>query len=525
MRGGARLPRRPAALSAALLALATVGALLLSACIPLLPLPPRQVATPDADFSDYTEQVPRWTECGEEILCADIFAPLDWSEPEGERITLRLVKHPAESGSPLGTLFVNPGGPGASGASYIADYVDGAVAAPVRAQYDVIGWDPRGVGGSSAVVCLDDAGLDDFLYGTGDPEADGAFLEFGSDAWIERGIEDSVAFGEACLENTGELLGHVDTVSTVRDLDMLRAIVGDERLNYLGYSYGTQIGALYAELFPEQVGRLVLDGAVDPAATLQEVTQVQAVGIEGAMRAYVTDCLARSGCPLSELGAGDVDRGMEIIDGLLRRVEAEPIRAADGRMLYDSTLFTAIVTTLYSQSLWPELDTLIDEVARGGAEQAFRLADYYNDRVDGVYQSNLMEAFAAINCLDYPRVSELDFDELRRDAEVLMAVAPIAGRFQSFGDVGCANWPVPAADVARAVTGAGAAPILVIGTTGDPATPYRWAKALAGQLESGVLVTFEGEGHTAYGQSECIDAIVDDYFLSGAVPQGDAVCS
>lgn len=511
---------------AAAFALAATGALLLSACFPLSVTPHYAPQQPDTEFTDFAAQQPKWSECGDGIECADVFAPLDWSNPEGERITLRLAKHPAENGDPIGTLFVNPGGPGAAGADYIASYVDGAVGAPVREQYDVVGWDPRGVGQSSAVYCLDDAGLDEFLYGTGDPEADGALLEFGSDEWIEMGIEQSIAFGDACLENTGEMLGYVDTVSTVRDLEMLRGIVGDPRLNYLGYSYGTQIGALYADLFPEHAGRLVLDGAVDPSSTINEVTEVQAVGIEGALRNYVADCLTYSDCPLSAAGADTVDEGMDRISALLEQVEEHPIRASDGRMLYDSTLFTAIVATLYSPTLWPELDTMLIEVAEGKAEQAFLLADHYNDRRGGVYQSNMMEAFAAINCLDYPRVDELDFDAMRADADALIQVAPIAGRYMSFGDIGCANWPVPAADVARTVTGAGAAPILIVGTTGDPATPFRWAEALSQQLESGVLVTYEGEGHTAYGKSVCVDAIVDDYFLTGAIPApSDTVCS
>lgn len=535
-------PRRVSKLGIAIVS----AALGLSACTPLfgaLEGGPRPLPAPPSEFADFAEQTPAWASCGSGLACANVYAPLDWGDPqpeaEGERIVLHLVKHEALSGRPLGTVFVNPGGPGSSGASIVLEYAAGIVGQPVLENFDVIGWDPRGVGQSSAVTCADDAGLDAYLYGVGDPEADGANLEFGSDEWINAMLEDGVAFGEACAADTGALLGHVDTLSTVHDLEMLRSIVGDPKLNYLGYSYGTQIGALYADTYPASVGRLVLDGAVDPASTAAEVTRAQAVGIEGAMRAYVAHCLAREGCPVgggaeasgaaaASADVAGVDRGMADIAALLAAVEAQPIRAADGRMLYDSTLFTAMVATLYSTQLWPELDRIIVEVAEGRAEQAFRLADHYNDRVGGVYQSNLMEAFSAINCLDYPRTEadELDFDAMRAAAAELSVLAPVAGRYMSFGEAGCVGWPVPAVDgVARTVSGAGADPILVIGTTGDPATPFHWAESLAAQLESGVLVTYRGEGHTAYGESACIDAIVDDYFVAGAVPgAGDAVC-
>lgn len=499
-------------------AVLTAAALVITACAPVIGSlfrSPAGVPEPDADFASFAEQEPRWGDCGGSSVCADVYAPLDWTDPEGERITLRLVKHPATGGDPIGTLFVNIGGPGASTADAVLGNVDGLVNAQVRERYDVVGWDPRGVGSSSAVRCFDDAGLDEFLYGTGDPEADGANLEFGSDAWIETVLESNAEFGAACADGTGALLGHVDTGSTVEDLEMLRAIVGDERLAYLGYSYGTRIGALYADAHPERVGRLVLDGAMDPAADITEIARRQVIGIEAALRAYVADCLGRAGCPLTD----DADAGMARIAELLADVEADPIRADDGRMLYGSTLFTALVAPLYASQRWPELDVLLEEVADGRAEQAFRLADRYNGRVDGVYRSNLIEAFTAINCLDYPRQPAQDFDALRAEAEATMSLAPVTGRYQSFSGLGCAEWPAPAVDVTGPVTAPGADPILVVGTTGDPATPYAWAESLAEQLESGVLLTYVGEGHTAYGESACIDAIVDDYLLSGAVPE------
>lgn len=520
-RGGAAR-RRTAIATAGVLA----AALLLSGCAPLFAiidqarqqLESRGGERPaEVDGSDFESQRPEWRSCSGGMECAEVFAPLDWSDPEGERITLALVKQPALGGNPIGTLFVNPGGPGASGASFIAESIDYAVGEPLQQAYDVIGWDPRGVGDSSAVACLDARGMDEYLFGLGETEG----LEEGSDEWIAAASEESAGFGEACLDATGPLLGHVDTDSTVRDLDMLRAIVGDDKLNYLGYSYGTYIGARYADAFPERVGRLVLDGAIDPSADEAEVVRQQTVGFEAALRAYVTDCLNDSGCPVT----GSVDQAMAQWGALLDQVDERPIEASDGRVLTSGTLLTSIITPLYSQDNWTYLDQLFETVSDGDADLAFMLADFYYGRSNGVYEDNSTEAFMAINCLDYPAAVPLDADRMRADADELAELAPTIGRFQGFGDVFCASWPVRGALTRDPVTAAGADPILVVGTTGDPATPYRWAVALAEQLRSGVLVTFEGEGHTAYGQSDCVTAVVDDYFLRGTVPTADPLCT
>ncbi|WP_341783432.1 alpha/beta hydrolase [Leucobacter ruminantium] len=474
---------------------------------PILP------SEPDGTREGFQQQEPTWQSCGDALECADVYAPLDWDDPSGELITLNLVKHPAE-GDSVGSLFVNPGGPGASGVEYVASGWRG-IDEQVRRSYDVIGWDPRGVGGSSAVSCLDAPELDDYLFGLGDAEG----LEVGSDAWIDAAFSESERFGSACAERTGPLLGHVGTGSTVQDLDMLRGIVGDPKLNYLGFSYGTYIGARYADAYPDRVGRLVLDGAMDPQTTQFEVVREQTRGFELALRAYVEDCLKRDDCPLS----GSVDGAMEQIGEMLDGVDAQPLRGSDGRMLGAGTMLTAIITPLYSQGSWSYLDTLFETVAEGDADLALSLADSYYGRQDGVYLDNSTEAFTAINCLDYP--VELDNARMREQAAELQRVAPTIGRFQGYGDIGCAAWPYKAAAERVGVTGAGADPILVVGTTGDPATPYRWAVSLADQLESGVLVTYRGEGHTAYGESACINKTVDRYLLHGTVPEQDPQCS
>lgn len=461
-----------------------------------------EIPSPNA----FGAQSPKWTDCGDGFECADVYAPMSWDDTAGDTITLRLVKYPAQGGDPIGTLFVNPGGPGASGASFIRNSVEYAVGDALRQNFDVIGWDPRGVGASTPVRCLDASEMDEYLFGSGD---DSEKLERGSAEWIEAAIESSREFGEACADTSGPMLAHVDTMSTVHDLDMLREIVGDAQLNYLGYSYGTYIGARYADEFPENVGRMVLDGALDPATTQADVVRSQTRGFEQALRAYVASCLNTSDCPLS----GSVDEAMAQIGDLLDAVKDEPLTGSDGRTFNVSTFITAIVTPLYSQQSWGYLSQLFSSVAEGNADIGLALADSYYGRENGQYSDNSTEAFQAINCLDYP--NDIDLDRMRDEAEELERIAPTIGRFQGYGDVGCAGWPYPGVSERGGVTGAGAEPILVVGTTGDPATPYDWAVSLSEQLESGMLLTFEGEGHTAYGKNSCIDELVENYLISG----------
>ncbi len=505
-----------------LLAAGLAGALVLSSCSLLFglldrgPAQPEIPALPEVVGADFASQIPNWVSCYNGMQCTMVVAPLDWSQPSGERIKLAMVKQPALSGNPIGSLFVNPGGPGSSGVQYVSASVDSAVGKPLQEQFDVIGWDPRGVGSSSPVVCLDDAGMDEVLFGAS--ATDG--LELGSQEWVDAALQENAEFGEACLEATGPLLGHVDTGSTVKDLDMLRTIVGDSKLNYLGYSYGTYIGARYADAYPENVGRLVLDGAIDPTSSEVEVVREQTRGFELALRAYMTDCLSRSECPVS----GPVDKAMQQWRAMLDAVEAKPLTGSDGRLLSSGSLLTAIITPLYSQQSWPYLDQLYETVTSGNADTALSLADFYYDRVDGRYTTNLITAFGAINCLDYPRPLPLDLERMRAEAAELEAIAPTIGAFQGYGDVGCAAWPVPGVESRTAVSAAGADPILVIGTTGDPATPHRWAESLAEQLQSGLLLTYKGEGHTAYGESPCVNEVVERYFITGVAPDDGVTC-
>ncbi|WBU36861.1 alpha/beta hydrolase [Homoserinibacter sp. YIM 151385] len=515
-----RGPRRARARILVALAVAAAVPLVLSGCLAWFQAPRMEPAsTPTgeevaADLEPYYHQVLEWEGCGDGMQCATATAPLDWASIDGEDIELALVRQPAQSGEARGSILVNPGGPGGSGVDFVLENVDYATSERLQSAYDIVGFDPRGVGRSSAVSCADDdAALDHYLYDVPDAPR-------GGDAWIAASEQSNREFGEACLEHTGPLLEHVDTESAARDLDMLRAALGDETLGYLGYSYGTFLGATYAELFPEKTGRLVLDGALDPAASEDEVSLRQAIGFESAYRAYLEDCLEREGCPFR----GTVEAAQEETRGILDRLDRSPLRSVDGRELGSGTMFTAIILPLYNPTSWPALDSLLESVRTGDATVAFNLADQYYERdASGRYASNATEALIAINCLDY--TSDDDPATMREKAAALVDAAPVFGPQLTYGGTGCAQWPFQSTRERGPIAAAGSADILVVGTTNDPATPYVWSERLAGQLENGHLVTYEGEGHTAYNKSNaCVNDAVDDYLIDGTVPAADPRC-
>ncbi|MDR5700269.1 alpha/beta hydrolase [Agromyces aerolatus] len=497
------------------LAVLAASALLLSACVP--GSPPSRTSTPTGEsvspeLEPFYSQVLEWEDCGDGMQCTTATAPLDWDDPAAGEAELALVRHSA-TGDRIGSLLVNPGGPGGSGYDFVASSLDFAVGKPLQERFDVVGFDPRGVGRSSAVSCVDPAQMDEYLYGI--PEA-----PRGSDAWIEEIRAGNAEFGAACEARTGELLANVDTVSAARDLDLLRAVLGDEKLNYLGYSYGTFLGATFAESYPEHVGRLVLDGALDPTSSESDVTRAQAVGFEHALRAYLEDCLTGEECPFT----GSADEAMAEISELLASVDQSPLRGTDGRQVDADALITAIIFPLYSPDRWPYLTQLFTSVQFGDADLALQLADAYNGRnPDGTYLDNSTEAFAAINCLDYEYQS--DVSVMREKAAEVAAAAPVIGPYFGYGDLGCIDWPAQSTADRAPIHAEGADPILVIGTTGDPATPYEWSVALADQLDSGVLVTYEGEGHTAYNKSnQCVSDAVERYLIDGTVPDNGLTC-
>ena len=502
---------------------ALVGiSLVLSGCSSLF-LPSKVTSTPTnesvpADLAPYYHQVLTWKSCNDGMQCTTAKAPLDWSKPSGASISLALIRHRATNGHPLGSLLVNPGGPGASGVDFIKDSLDFAVDKTLEANYDVVGFDPRGVNKSSAIKCFTDpATFDTYIYGL--PKG-----TIGSDQWISEVEQQNKVFGESCAKDTGALLGHVDTDSAARDLDLLRAALGDKKLDYLGYSYGTLLGQTYANLFPKNTGRLVLDGVVDPTVSPFELSADQAKGFELDLRAFLAECPKIKNCPFT----GTIDQSMTSIRGLLDKLDRSPIRNSDGRLLGSQTMFTAIIYPLYNTSSWPYLVDLFNDVDNGSAKIAFSFADGYNDRnANGTYASNETEAFIAINCLDYP--SDPSVSTMRAQEAELDKMAPVFGHEMAWGGTSCFDWPYKPTRTAGALAAKGSAPILVVGTTGDPATPYAMAQHVATLLQNGHLITYHGNGHTAYNKDttpadKCVNAAVDDFFVHGTVPKSDPQC-
>ena len=408
-------------------------------------------------------------------------------------------------------MLINPGGPGASG----VDLVDQAVTTfgkDVLAKYDVVGFDPRGVDRSNPVTCVGDKAKDKLLSED---------FDYATTAGLAAAEAAYAAFGKACAANTGPLLAHVDTVSAAKDMDILRAALGDKKLAYLGYSYGTALGATYAGLFPQKVGRMVLDGALDPALSSDELGLGQAAGFEGALRAYVKDCQAGAKCPLT----GTVDDGLRQIHDLVDRARRSPLPTQTSRHLTATLAFYGIAVTLYDNASWRYLtQALTAAIQQNDGTVLLRLADIYNDRnADGTFSKNSTEAFTAINCLD--GASSSDPAVMRAQAAEAVKVAPTLGEAFAYGGVVCAHWPYPPTGKVGPIKADGAAPILVIGTTNDPATPYKWAQNLASELSSGVLLTYQGEGHTAYGRSnDCILSTVGAYLVAGTVPARGKRC-
>jgi pimeloyl-ACP methyl ester carboxylesterase len=479
----------------------------------------RPSPTPDTSGVDpallpYYSQTLGWESCPDAsgFDCTTVTAPLDWSNPATGDIRLSLIRHAADDGNPIGSLLTNPGGPGASGVEIVRDSLSFMVDQKLQDAYDVVGFDPRGVGESTAVRCFDASDMDSYLF-------DLPQNPRGSAAWTAETNAQNTAFANACEANSDGILPYITTENAARDMDLLRAVLGDTSLNYLGYSYGTFLGATYANLYPDRVGRMVLDGALDPSMSVADVSTQQGIGFESALRAYMASCLAGKDCPFR----GSVDDAMADLGTLLASVDKTPLKNSDGRMLGADTLVTAIVTALYSQASWPALTDALGDVLAGDPSYAFYLADqYYARDSSGNYTDNSTEAFSAYNCMDYPRMTQAEEDA---SAAQLKAQAPTIAPYW-IGPDPCEVWPYQPTGVRAPISAQGAPPIVVIGTTNDPATPYAWAQSLAAQLSSGVLITRVGEGHTGYNKGNaCVDAAVDAYLVQDVVPQDGLTCN
>lgn len=474
---------------------------------------PEASPVPPALASFYAQSL-EWSGCGSDQQCAWLTVPRDYDDPTGATIRLRVSRVTA-SGTPeqrIGSLVVNPGGPGASGLDF-AGYVAGMVSPPVAAAYDVVGFDTRGVGRSAPITCMTGRQTTRYLRADASP-----------DTRIEERQLMSLGrrLAQGCLEYSPAIARHVGSDDTVRDMDVLRAALRDDRLNFLGFSYGTYLGTLYAEEFPENVGRLVLDGAIDPSLDLMEVSRGQSGGFQTAMRRFAADCAPRPGCPWR----GSASTVLTGINRLLARLDRQPMPTHRGANLVQAEALTALFYSMYSPLMWPTLRVALRQAKAGDGLGLQAMADYASDRVGpNTYATNMASAFPAISCWDAPPPPGIDG---LRDAATDWAVGarvPDMARAMAWGNASCSQWFGHSGRVPAPASSATTAPIVVIGTTFDPATPYAWAQALAAQLSTSTLLTFRGDGHTAFGgNSDCIDAAVNAYLLSGAPPAAGTVC-
>jgi len=448
-----------------------------------------------------------WQDCGDGFDCATLSVPLDYAAPGAGTLDLALIRLPAnDPGQRIGSLLANPGGPGASGIDFVRAWA-GSLDSNVRDRFDIVGFDPRGIGASSPIVCHDNLQA----YIAADPTPD-------SQAEWDNLAEQTRQFSARCAQRYTSVLPHLGTKDVARDLDRIRAAVGDQKLTYVGYSYGTVIGQVYADMFPANVRAVVLDGAVDLALSSDERTLTQAMGFERALGNFLADC-RQSGCPLTRRGDPAA-----AVDELLAKAEASPIpaRGAD-RPAGPGEALLGLASALYSRSSWPELARAVVAGLDGDGTALVRLTDNYLDRGgDGSYP-NEQEANLAVNCLDQdPSRLPASYDDY------VAARAGLAARAAHFGPafangLTCASWAAKP-DPLAAPKAAGAPPILVVDTTGDPATPYEWGVAVSKQLSTATLLTFNGEGHTAFGRDRCVNRVVNDYLLDLKVPPAGTSC-
>ncbi|ASK65304.1 alpha/beta hydrolase [Brachybacterium avium] len=467
----------------------------------------------DPAYAEYYAQEIDWGACdgvdGEDLECGTVTVPLVWNDPEAGDIDLAVGRLPAD-GERTGSLVTNPGGPGGSGVNFL-ESVPFMISPEVRAAYDVVGFDPRGVNRSAGVECLSDEETDEYLAATAEPgSAEAAEL---SEKWAAR-------IAAACEAHSGEELPYLDTYSAARDMDVLRDALGSEQLDYLGYSYGTYLGASYADLYPDRVGRFVLDGAMDPALSMNEIAAGQAEGFEHAIEAFLADCLERdAACPFT----GTEEEAKQQLIAFFSSLDESPLDSGDPeRPVTGAMARSAVITLLYEDGLWRFGREALTDAMKGDGAQLLNIADLSSERQpDGSYRTNATFAIMAVNCLDRPGVA--DDDWVQQEAERLEEEYPTFGAMM--GGDGCTDWPVPPLREPAPIAAEGAGPIVVIGTTGDPATPYAWAESLSTQLDDAVLLTFDGNGHTAYGRSGgCIEAEVDAYLLEGTVPEDGLTC-
>ncbi|KUO17103.1 alpha/beta hydrolase [Streptomyces dysideae] len=486
----------------------------------------------DSQDEDLTSQQLRWTDCpapsqaegggdtpsplpdGGEWQCATMKAPLDWDEPKGDTIKLALIRAKAsgDESERIGSLIFNFGGPGGSGITTLPAF--GQDYTELRTRYDLVSFDPRGVGRSAPVLCANDPQLDAFFQQDATPDDTAERAEL---------LDNTKEFNVACEENSEKILPHVRTTDAARDLDLMRQVLGDGKLHYFGISYGTELGGVYAHLFPKKVGRAVFDAVVDPTQTSEQGSLGQAKGFQLALDNYAEHCVSQTeDCPVGDSAQDVKDR----IAKLLKDLDAKPIPGVLPRRLTQTAATSGIAQALYSQGFWEYLTQGLEEAYDGDGRVLMLLSDSMNGRSGNGEYSNLIAANVSINCADdKPRYTPA---YVERKLPEFRAASDLFGDFLAWSMVSCTDWPVAGAADHPDVSAPGSAPILVIGNTGDPATPYEGARKMVAALGEGVGVelTYKGQGHGAYDSgNKCVQDAVNGYLLDGKVPAAGTVCS
>ncbi|MBV1942746.1 alpha/beta fold hydrolase [Streptomyces sp. BV286] len=446
--------------------------------------------------------------------CATMKAPLDWDKPRGDTIELALIRAQAGGAKDerIGSLLFNFGGPGGSGVAALPAF--GQDYEQLRTRYDLVSFDPRGVGRSAGVTCEDSEQLDEYFQQDATPD---------DDAEQRTLLDNTKEFNEACEENSGKVLPHVRTTDAARDLDLMRQVLGDDKLHYFGISYGTELGGVYAHLFPKKVGRAVFDAVVDPTQNAEQGSLGQARGFQLALDNFAEDCASKpEECPIGDSAQDVKDR----IAKLLKDLDRRPIPGDFPRQLTQTAATSGILQALYSQDFWEFLTEGLQQAYDGDGRNLMLLSDSMNGRnQDGEY-SNISAANISVNCADdKPRYTSAD---VRAKLPAFREASPLFGDYLAWGMVGCTDWAVAGAADHPDVSAPGSAPILVVGNTGDPATPYEGARKMAQALGRGVGVelTYKGQGHGAYDSgNKCVRAAVNGYLLNGKVPSNGTVCS
>ena len=493
---------------------------------PLVSDPPTSSASASAsdNLATFYNQNVRWQGCpnddglfaeGQDTFeCTTITVPLDYAHPGDGSTELSVLRRKVKN--PRGSLVLNPGGPGASGVDY-ARAARVVLTRQLYRVYDVVGFDPRGVVRSDPVDCLDDPQLDTLFAADGTPDTPQEVADLAAKTRL---------VGVGCKSKSPEIAPFMDSVSATRDVDILRAVLGDEKLNFLGKSYGTYLGAQYAELFPDRVGKVVLDGVLPSSLDSDEISLGQAKAFDLALRRFVQDCITQQDCPLPR----DVDAGVVRIQQFIADLDPNPLPGVDDRMLTQALGTFAIQAWLYAPPIeWEVLRFGLDAAFQGDGSVLMEMVDDKTDRnQDGTFANNGNEAFYAVLCLDRPAVGGVD--HAAGLAEKWSAEAPVFGAYMAWGNQPCWQYPMGAGTAQAAgdppvFRAQGSAPILVVTTRYDPATPYEWGVQVASELDNATLLTYDGDGHTAYTSgSSCIDNAVDAYFLDGTLPIEGTVC-